>query len=255
MFKELAVELEEDFYVIAADYPGSGWSDPLPEKISFSELATTFVDLLDQLGLRQSVIYGHHTGNKIGAAMTAAYPERVAKLILVGQSHSIVASNAQRASTVGKTRRKLLEAADEREAALVHWADLFNVISGQWWNEALVRDFGNPARRAAAILKVANEVMSAESMPALYRANFAYDFDHDLRRIDTPTLIIEITSPSEDRTIGRQGDQLRQIMKRATVAVLEEPDRHGNTLEHRAVDLAHLVRTFLKAPPGEATAK
>jgi pimeloyl-ACP methyl ester carboxylesterase len=246
MFRELAAELENEFQLVAVDYPGSGWSDPLPTGTSFEEIGAALIDVLDSLALREVVLYGLHTGNKIASAVSADYPDRVARLILVGQSHSIVPSNERRAGTVGKTRRKLLEASDEREAALVHWADLFSGISARWWNETLIRDLANPARRSATILSTADELMSAESMPALYQANFAYDLERDLRRIEAPTLIIEIASPSEDRTIGRQGEHLRSIMKRAEVAVLEEPDRHGNTLEHRAADLANLLRSYLR---------
>ncbi|MCO5089581.1 alpha/beta hydrolase [Bosea sp. (in: a-proteobacteria)] len=248
MYKELAAELDAEFHLVAIDYPGSGWSDPLRDGTSFGEIGAAFIDLLDTLGLREVALYGHHTGNKIGTAMAAAFPERIRRFVLVGQSHSIVADNSRRGGTVGKTKRKLLEAADEREAALVQWADLFSVISSRWWDEGLVRDFDNAARRSATILKVADELMSAESAPALYRANFAYDLERDLRRIEAPTLIIEIASPSEDRAIGRQGDHLLEIMKRAQLAVLEEPDWHGNTMEHRAADLARLLRTFLEAP-------
>jgi pimeloyl-ACP methyl ester carboxylesterase len=249
MYWNLAARLEADFRLVAIDYPGSGWSDPMPEEITFGAIGAAFLDVLDRLEIRQCVLYGHHTGNKIAAAMAAAYPDRIAQLIFVGQSHSIVASNSQRSGTVGKMRRKLLESSDTREAALVQWTDLFNRFNGKWWDEALVRDLGNDARRAATIRKVSDELLSGQSMPALYRANFAHDLEADLRRIEAPTLVIEIASPSEDRTVGRQGDHLKQLMKRATIAVLEEPDRPANTMEHRADDLARLVREFLKGPP------
>jgi pimeloyl-ACP methyl ester carboxylesterase len=253
MFADLASDLQADFHVVAIEYPGSGWSDPMPGELSFGDIAASFIDVLDQLGLGRCTLYGHHTGNKIAAAMAAAYPDRVNNLIFVGQSHSIVASNAQRSGTVGKLRRKLLESEDNREAALVQWADLFSRINAKWWNEKVVRDIGNDTRRAFVARKVADELLSAMSMPPLYRANFAHDLEHDLRNVQAPTLIIEIATASEDAAIGRQGQHLQRIMKRATVAVLEEPDGPANTMEHRAADLARLVREYLKAGPGETT--
>jgi pimeloyl-ACP methyl ester carboxylesterase len=245
MYWNLAAELQADFRLISIDYPGSGWSDPLPGETSFEEMGAICLEVLDQLGIERFTLYGHHTGNKIAASIAAAHPQRIDRFIFVGQSHSIVASNSQRAGTVGKLRLKLLNASDEREAALVQWTDLFNRFNSKWWDESLVRDLTNDRRRAATIRKAADELLSGLSMPAIYRANFAQDLEADLLRIEAPTLVIEIASPSEDRAIGRQGDNLRQVMKNATVAVLEEPDKHGNTMEHRAADLARLVRGFL----------
>jgi pimeloyl-ACP methyl ester carboxylesterase len=248
MFWNLAAALEADFYLVVPDFPGSGWSDPLPEEITFQKVGAAFIEVLDHLGLAQFALYGHHVGNKVAAAMAANYPDRVSKLIFVGQSRSIVASNAQRSGTVGSARRKLLESADQREAALVQWADLFNRINSRWWNDELVRDIGNDARRAFVARKVADELLSAMSVPQLFRAILAYDLEHDLRTLTAPTLVIEIASPSEDASAGRQGEILKKIMKNATVAVLEEPNRTGNSMEHRAADLARLVRDFLKPP-------
>lgn len=127
----------------------------------------------------------------------------------------------------------------------VQWSDLFNRINGKWWAEKLVRRIDDDVARAFAARKVADKVLSAMSMPALYRVNFEYDLEHDLRALEAPTLVIEIASPSEDASVGRQDSHLTQIMKNAKVAVLDEPDWHGNTMERRAADLAALVRGFL----------
>jgi pimeloyl-ACP methyl ester carboxylesterase len=213
----------------------------------FEEIAAAFVDVLDALNIKSASIYGHHTGNKIAASMAVGFPDHVKRLFFVGQSHSIIASNAIRANTVGKTRRKLLHAVDDREAALVHWADLFNKVSAEWWPETLVRNISDSTVRTAVITTVVDELMSSASMPSLYQANYSYDLERDLRQIVHPTLVIEIASPAEDQAIGRQGESLCSLMRNATVSVIEEPDRHGNTLEHRAKDLAALVKQFMKA--------
>jgi pimeloyl-ACP methyl ester carboxylesterase len=256
MFHGLAAELELDFYLVALEYPGSGWSDAMPDGAGLGEIGSAFLDAIDQLNLENFSVYGHHTGNKVAAAMAAAHPDRISKLIFVGQSHSIVASNKQRSGTVGIHRRKLFNATDEREAALVQWADLFSRISSKFWDEKLVRHLPDTGRRGFVARKLADEILSAMSMPSLYNANFAYDLEHDLRNLTSPTLIVEIASPSEDAAIGRQGAHLKKIMKSATVVVLEEPDWRGNTMEHRAADLASLVRSFLlDNPPSPQTAR
>ena len=205
MFDSLAAALAEDFHSIAVDFPGSGGSDPLPDGATFEDIAAAVVDLMDALALPSAFVYGVHTGNKIAAALAAGWPERVRKVVLAGQSHSIVPDNQRRSQTVGKTRRKFLEAGDPREAALVRWADVFSVVSGLWWREPLMRDIANPTLRAQAALQARDEIETSDSMPGLYRANFAFDLHGAYARIAVPALVLEIATPSEDRLIGRQG--------------------------------------------------
>lgn len=246
MFRGLAEALQADYRLVVLEYPGSGWSDPLPDGTSFDAIAAAFFEAMEQLDIREFAVYGHHTGNKIAARMAAARPDRVSGLIFVGQSHSIVADNARRSGTVGKTKRKLLKQADAREAALVQWTDLFNRLNAKWWAEDLMRNIEDDTARAFTARKIADDALAAMSIPTLYRANFAYDLEHDLRTLQTPTLVVEIATPSEDALVGRQGKHLEQVIEHVQVVVMEEPDWHGNTMEHRAAELASLVRTFLK---------
>lgn len=245
MFAELAGALDREFRSIAIDYPGSGGSDAIPDAVSFETIAAAIVDLLDSLGIERTFVYGIHTGNKIAAALAANWPSRLLGVVLAGQSHSIVPSNERRGQTVGRTRRKLLGAADAREQALVHWADVFNVVSGAWWQEDLMRDIANPQRRAQAMRKAMDEIGSAASMPSLYRANFAFDLAGAYARIDVPTLILEIATPAEDRTIGRQGAAVQALVKGACLETLEASDYHGITLEHHTGQLEPILRRFL----------
>jgi pimeloyl-ACP methyl ester carboxylesterase len=169
----------------------------------------------------------------------------VRRAVLAGQSHSIVPDNERRGQTVGKTRRKFLAAVDEREAALVRWADVFSVVSGLWWREPLMRAIADPAQRAQAALQAADEIECSDSMPGLYRANFAFDLRAAYASITVPTLVLEIATPSEDRLIGRQGEAVLAVIRGAQLATIEEPDYHGITLEHRSEDVARILRGFL----------
>ncbi len=245
MFADLAQALAGELRTIAVDYPGSGGSDPLGADATFEDIAGAVVDLLDSLHIEQAFVYGIHTGNKIAAAIASGWPARVRKVILAGQTHSIVPDNTRRAQTVGKTRRKLLHEADARERALVHWADVFNVVTGAWWREDVVRDIANPAVRELASRKARDEIDTAESMPALYRANYAFDLEGAYMRIATPALVLEIATPLEDRTIGRQGEAVLALVRGAKLETLETEDYHGITLEDRAEDLAAILRRHL----------
>jgi len=245
MYAALAQALSGDYQAIAVDYPGSGGSDPLPAGATFEDIAGAIVDLIDALAIERTCVFGVHTGNKIAAALAANYPSRVAKVVLAGQSHSIVPSNDHRAQTVGKTRKKLLHETDAREQALVHWADVFNVVSAAWWREGVMRDIANRALRTQAMVKAVDEIESADSMPGLYRANFAFDLHGAYARITVPTLVLEIATPSEDRLIGRQGPAILKIIRGAQLATIEEEDYHGITLEERADVVAPILQRFL----------
>ena len=245
MYAALAQALAADYQAIAVDYPGSGGSDPLSTGTTFEDIAGSIVDLLDAFAIETAYVFGVHTGNKIAAALAAGYPSRIAKVVLAGQSHSIVPRNDRRAQTVGKTRKKLLHESDAGEHALVHWADIFSVVSAVWWRESLMRDITNRVLRAQAMVKAVDEIESADSMPGLYRANFAFDLHGAYARITIPTLVLEIATPSEDRLIGRQGPAVLEIIRGAQLATIEEEDYHGITLEDHADVVAPILRRFL----------
>lgn len=247
MYGALATALSSDYAVYAIDYPGTGGSDPLPAGTTFEAIAAACIDVLDDLDLQAASVYGLYTGNKIAAAMAAGWPARIKKVVLAGQSHSLVPNNAKRSETVGRSRRTLLNATDDREAALIQWADVFSRVSDVWWAEDMMKHLVDRSARREAIDVAVDAMLSAESMTDLYSANFAYDLQQDLERIIIPTLILEIATPSEDRLIGRQGPLLRSLVRGSNLVTLEEADGHGNTLQHRALEVAAIVRTFLES--------
>ncbi len=56
-----------------------------------------------------------------------------------------------------------------------------------------------------------------------------------------PSLLIEVATPYENATIGRQAAAVRALVPHARVATNEEPAGETLTLEHRAGDLAALI--------------
>ena len=73
------------FLALAMDIPGLGHSDPLPlPRPEIGDLAETFHDTLNALGLGRVALYGSHTGALICADFAAAYPERVSALLIDG---------------------------------------------------------------------------------------------------------------------------------------------------------------------------
>lgn len=244
MFAGLIAELRDTYRLYAVDYPGHGMSDPLDPATSIEDIAECLVDFMDAVRIDRAHVYGLHGGNKIGTALVAAHPERIRKFVFAGQSHSIVPSHAQRLGTTGTARKKLFAQADEREAALVQWADLFSIISTNWWRESLMREIASLPARTGAIAKVVDELQAARCIRDFYAANRAYDLERDLKRIKVPTLILEIATPHEDLRVGRQGENLLKTISGSTLHTLEEEDFHGITLEDKPAQLAGILKSF-----------
>jgi pimeloyl-ACP methyl ester carboxylesterase len=85
MFRDLIPLLADDFHVIAPDYLGFGHSDApsVTEFVySFDNLASVVAALLDQLGIRKSILYMQDYGGPIGFRLATNEPDRIAGLII-----------------------------------------------------------------------------------------------------------------------------------------------------------------------------
>jgi pimeloyl-ACP methyl ester carboxylesterase len=244
MFAPLAGLLADGFDVIAPDTPGFGNSDPLPNGATIEDLAAACVELLDALGIDQVDLYGHHSGNKIAVALAVRFPARVRRLILIGQSHSLIPDQAKRNGTILGIVREYVEPRSGETAALAEWAAAWQRMTAIWWDRDLVAAGAPPEAREAAWLLALDELQSGGTA-ALYGANFRYDLGADYPRITQPTLVIEVATPDEDRTIGRQGPTVQALIPGAALETIHEPQGFTLTLENRAGDLAQLIRRWL----------
>jgi hypothetical protein len=116
------------------------------------------------------------------------------------------------------------------------------------WHDPIVYGDGAIEPRLAQIrARIVDELHDPASSAALYRANFAYDLAQQAALVPVRTLIVEIATPEEDRTIGRQGESLAKRMRNAEVAVVEAPQAHSVTLERQAEQLARVLLDFFEA--------
>lgn len=83
-YTEMMPILARNRRVIAMDSMGYGDSDKPPKWYSIEDYAKSVIMLLDTLNISRAVMVGHHTGSKIAIEVAATYPERVAKLVLLG---------------------------------------------------------------------------------------------------------------------------------------------------------------------------
>jgi len=84
MYRNLIPQLAQDYYVIAPDYPGFGYSDMPPRDkfaYTFDNFANLIDQLLDQLGVKNFILYVFDYGAPVGFRLFSKYPERVAAII------------------------------------------------------------------------------------------------------------------------------------------------------------------------------
>lgn len=239
--------LARHYRVLSPDNYGFGNSDPLPPNATIDLLADGVMASLDAIGEKKAHFYGLHTGNKIAAAIAARWPERVGKLVLAGHSHSIIPDQARRNAVLGDLVKDFLKTdpvSDTSRSELKAWATLFKRIQAVWWDDALFADGATAAQVALAKRVVLDYIQSSDSTVGLYQANFSYDVQASIKRIQAPTLILEIATPAEDRDYGRQAENVQALIPGSVIATLHEPEGHTHTLEGRADDVARILAGF-----------
>lgn len=85
MFRDLIPLLAGKFHVIAPDMPGYGYSDmPTVDKYdyTFDNLATSVQGLLNQIKVKNYVLYMHDYGGPVGMRIATAQPTRVKGLVV-----------------------------------------------------------------------------------------------------------------------------------------------------------------------------
>ena len=85
MFRDLIAELQNDFHLIAPDYPGFGYSDsPDAGKFdyTFDNLADIVAKLLAAKSCDRYWLFLQDYGGPVGFRLAAAHPERVAGLLV-----------------------------------------------------------------------------------------------------------------------------------------------------------------------------
>ncbi|HEX3923281.1 MAG TPA: alpha/beta hydrolase [Streptosporangiaceae bacterium] len=248
MFLNLMEQLAGDFRVIAIDRPGTGNSDPLPPGLTMRDLAANVVAVMDALALDRAHIYGFHTGNKIGSALAAEWPQRVSRLIMAGQTHSILPDAEDRNKAIGDRAKTYSGQLDEERGLVISWATLSQRVSSLWWQTKYF-DAGDPAAAVREAQRVIlDELESFEAIRELYRLNFGYDIEQDWARITCPTLVLEIVTSREDYLYQRQGAEVQGKIPGAELAVFEAQG-YKVTLEDRAADLAKVIAAYCSGAP------
>jgi len=84
MYEPLMQELASEFRLIAPDTPGMGQSDALAGDLSMTAIAAAIAEFLDELGVEECALFGHHTGASIAVELAANFSLNVQALLLSG---------------------------------------------------------------------------------------------------------------------------------------------------------------------------
>jgi pimeloyl-ACP methyl ester carboxylesterase len=80
-YREIMHGLAPDFYMFAPDLPGFGYSNRT-QLFTFEHLSSWLAAFCDQVGLQGFGLIGHSFGGALAARFTAAFAERVTRLLL-----------------------------------------------------------------------------------------------------------------------------------------------------------------------------
>lgn len=247
-FRYLLPLLAPHFRTIAVDTPGYGNSDPVPGTPSIESMAQSMVGLLDALSLPRAHLLGLHTGNKIAAAIAAQWPHRVDRVVLAGQTHSLIADRAERNAAI----RDLVDHYFPRFASggdgahyVRTWLMAQADVQSIWWPQKLLSGASVTGKDVEiAESMVIDHLLGWRSIVSTYEANFAFDLTDAMRRIAAPTLVLEMQTEDEAR-FGAQAPALCAMMKRARAALF--PDTDASVFRTRPHVITDAAVPFLTA--------
>jgi pimeloyl-ACP methyl ester carboxylesterase len=246
MFLNLIGVLGDHFRAIAIDLPGFGNSCSAKDGVTIDDLADLCADVVAALGASAVHVYGHHSGNKIATAFAGRYPNKVKRLVLAGQSHSIIPDQADRNKAIDKFVKPYRQSAEVRDAQSLKaekWALTYRTIASAWWQPGLLSN-PTPQAEALAYALVLDTLQAADGSAKLYSANLNYDLASGYRAIPVETLILEIVTPEEDALIGRQGGAVCALVRNSKLAEIAHEDGDGVTLERCPHELAAILIPF-----------
>lgn len=239
--------LAERYRTFAPDNLGSGNSEPLPPHVRIADLARSMIQFMEFLEIEKAHVFGFHTGNKIATEMAAAWPSRINRLILCGQTHSIMADHEERnAALKALVEPSIRKYAPEPDGShlVKQWVADFSSIASIWWDTTnFEQDKLTPEvfqRRTQRII----EQLQLRDLAEVYRAIFAFDLGARMGQIKASTLIIEVTTPEEEH-LGRQGEKLVKLVPNSRLATVEHT-AGGLVVEARAEELVRLILDFLE---------
>lgn len=247
-FADLMPLLAEEYRVIAPDYLGFGFSDPLPEDVTMGEVTHSILGVLDAIGVDSAHVFGLHTGNKLGVRLGARHADRVDQLVLCGEPHSIIPDEAARDAAIGDVVADYLREYPPTADGTHHlkaWADLNRRVSEAWWDPEILAADGLTAEHVDRLATNVLELLCMRGSPdKIYPANYAYDWSGDLPGVSVPTLVLELARADEVERYGSQVERVADLVPDARAVALDDTD--ASVFYDNPELIAEPVRSFLE---------
>ena len=245
-FRNMLPLLAPHCRALAIDTPGFGNSAPLPSKITVEALASMLIDFMDQQNIAQAHVFGLHSGNKIGAALAAGWTKRIKSLIVAGHTHSLIANSQSRDAAIHALSDHYPPHYAEAPDGAQHiraWVAAHAEAQQLWWQQNLISSSNIESKDIEyAEARVIDYLLGRHSIPAMYEAIFAFNFNAALAQVEAPTLILELLTPDEAHH-GEQAAKLCSLMKRARPARVKPGDR--SSLEKNPLAIVTPILDFL----------
>ncbi len=220
-FEPLLHELGTDRLAVAADTPGYGNSDPLPDPPTIEDYAVAMADVLDELEIDKVDLLGDRTGAKIALELAVRQKQRVAGLVLVSPVVWTAAELAERREFAPETIRQ-----DGSH------------LPSLW---AISTALGMPGRTPDMLAEsFAERLLQGDTAHLGRRAAARYREIDALAEIDAPILVLRPRDELWDLT-ARIKNHLRSPRSR----IIDQPEWGLGFFQVKAPETASIVREFL----------
>jgi sigma-B regulation protein RsbQ len=182
MWRHVAPAFADEYRIVLFDHVGAGGSDlgayNRTKYASLDGYAADVLEICRELELRDVIFVGHSVSAMIGVLAAAAEPERFAKLILVGPSPRYIDDDGYHGGFTRKDIEGLLDALDSN---FLGWSHTYApAIMGRPDRPDLSEELTNSFCRT-----------DPEIARQFARVTFLSDNRADLRRVTTPTLVLQ----------------------------------------------------------------
>jgi pimeloyl-ACP methyl ester carboxylesterase len=221
----IAAALRPHHDVIAMDLRGHGGSELITGPVDAHDLARDALQVLDECGVMKCAVVGFSLGGAVAMALALDYPERVAKLAVIGTVCG---------RTPDEQRRALDRVAFLKSNGL---AALAEANRERWFTDEFRHGHANIVERRVAQVKACDPVSYLHAFTVFCTA----DFVDRLAEIRVPTLVI--AGENDLAATPRMAQLMAERMPDCQAHVL--PDLRHSLLIEGSLQVTALLEMFL----------
>lgn len=234
MWRYVAPAFEQEFRVVLLDHVGAGGSDltayDAQKYATLDGYADDVLEVCRELDLRDVVLVGHSVSAMIGMLASLGEPERFGALVMIGPSPRYLDDTGY---TGGFTREDIDELLESLDSNYLGWSTaMAPVIMGNADRPELGQELTSSFCRT-----------DPEIAKRFARATFLADNRSDLRRVTTPTLVMQCSRDAiAPEVVGRF---VHDEIPGSTLALLEATGHCPNLSAPE--ETVRTIRDFVEA--------